>query len=208
MKTKLVKFDPKEGYGKHITGESGCVNCGSPLYICLDKDNPDYTYGELRHHPKTLKDCKHPQPHKAQTIRDKPIEVGQNVALWEMWRWMQKGGYCPKCWKYYWPVFGIGECHVCKCEIKEFPRKLLETTIREVVPIDMYWKLGFETLVVFLYHKDKKERITIPYNNEQHPFVKADTPGHTNKQFIDLMLRFNPGIRKGWKKMWIWRWWR
>lgn len=163
---------------------------------------------------------------KAQTIRSKPVEVGTKVALWELWRGMKKGCYCDVCWEEldqpeYMAHERKGICWVPKrgkegipCNLRRFPRHLLNTTIKECVPIEMKWEpkafVGTEDEVgeYLMVRSDCLEHgnLGVPPNPVQCDFVKADTPSWTNKQFIDFFRKTYPDIEKGWVPFWIWRW--
>ena len=147
---------------------------------------------------------------KKQTIRSRPIEVGTKVVLWEKKRGMKKGWYCLECFA---PTEKLSEtAYLCpehgeKIKVSKFPRKLLEATIKECIPIEFRWDDEDRVLdlkVKGAYHQ------SIEYDYQllsgQCPFVKADTPDWNNRQFIDFFLRTYPKIRKKWVKFYIWKW--
>lgn len=222
--TCVIKFDPRNGFVKDITGESGCANCGHPLenayppqnhLISTHGSHGDCLYPKVRGEGKC--DCRNPQPKKRQTIRSKPIEVGTKVALWEMWRYMLKGQYCSGCWMQTGYLTLSGDyipwekCTCGKNEREGFPRHLLNTTIKECVPIEMAWD-GIDEVLDVKYRCGEKlySVISIQYNDPlpeiRDTFVKADTPNWTNKQFIDFFRKTYPDIEKRWVPFWIWKW--
>ncbi len=207
--TRIIKFNPKNSFAADIMGESGCANCGHPLEHSapeMPKDHLMKTHGlghdcriDMRGDPKCR--CENPQPKKHQTIRPKPIAVGEKVALWEMWRGMRKNIYCTKCWE----PFGL-----CKCSAEDhekfiphhYPRHLLNTTISACEPIEM----RAPDEVHFEIRTPELEILLAKLPNEQHPFVKADTPAWNNRRFIDFFRKTYPAIEKEWVKFWIWKW--
>lgn len=224
---KVTKFDPRNNFGPDILGETGCANCGHLIDLfnlpCLKGwQHIDNVGGQSNCRVEDC-GCKNPQPKKAQTIRDKPVKVGEELALWEMWRGMKKGYYCTKCFVF-WRIEsgvelseGIPTCTIsyeCACDAQRvnFPRKLLNVTVKEVVPIKMRFDGSFLYVIDGKYMcmaeslSDGAESFGIPYGNSQHSFVKADTPNWDNRTFIDFFLKHKPEIKKKWVRFWIWKW--
>ncbi|MDD3897296.1 MAG: hypothetical protein PHU04_05690 [Candidatus Peribacteraceae bacterium] len=207
--TQIAKFHPANRFAPDITGESGCANCGGDIefvkatsslgeilqYYAHKKETPDYNITCFA------------KPKKSQTIRPKPIEVGEKVALWEMWRGMKKGLYCVKCFAYWGRLGDTAREAACGCfdTYEEFPRKLLNAEITECVPIEMLWDAEDNVLDI---RKEGKYLESIEPDSAlgQSAFVAKDTPSWSNKQFCDFFLKTYPDIRKDWMKFWIWKW--
>lgn len=220
MRTIVCKMHPENNFAPDILGETGCANCGhtknehedelcnrsfpSPD-IPMEWDDNLYICG-----------CEDFKPKKAQTIRDKPMEVGQKIAIWEMWRGMKKGWYCKKCLGLIQEVEVEGDyqypegdyCENCSLDnISTFyPRKLLDAEITECVPIEFKW---YEDDQVLDLRINGKYEESIEYDmvlSKQCPFVKADTPSWDNRRFIDFFLKQYPKIKSDWIPMYIWKW--
>lgn len=143
---------------------------------------------------------------KHQTIRDKPIKVGQKVRLWEYWRGMKTGLYCPVCWKWIGRVGSTATIlHGCMETPIPFPRLLRETEILECIPISMRY---YDASPPFLAIMKKGKKIVIPWSpyKRQHNFVKKDTPNWSNTAFIEFFRKTYPDIKQKEVQFYIWRW--
>ncbi len=203
---KVIKFDPRNDFAADILGESGCANCGGRLI--LDEGHPWHF---------SSKKCNIPQARKKQTIRPKPIAVGEKVALWEIWRGMRKGLYCPDTIEVE-PLKEGGACALCGKTLIRYPRHLLNATIKECVPIEMRFypedNIGTEDETGNLLAirtegnvgnpDDNRFDLGLPDSAVADDFVKADTPSWTNKQFVDFFRKTYDLSR--WKEMYIWKW--
>lgn len=202
----ILKFDPRLGLEKHLTGESGCTNCSCKLTYVYDKLNkkwewlhtiPDKEEDEELDLDEVL-NCIKFEPKKSQTIRNKPAKVGDKYEIWSTWSGMEKGFYCPKCF--------TEACLTCKKDLQVYPKKLFDVEITECIPFEMI--IGKNILFVSKpdkYPFPEPKTKHIPYSDEQHPFIKADWPDATNKQFIDFLLKYVPEIKERRTEMWLWK---
>ena len=205
----ILKFDPRLGLEKHLTGESGCANCSCKITWSnsqLDKKGewvpiiPDKEEDEELDLDEVL-NCIKFEPKKTQTIRRKPAKVGDKYEIWSILSGMEKGFYCPNCL--------TEACLTCKGD------KLFNVEITECIDMKIHFTNKIEgtneivnsLFIIFPSNAKFSERtqIRIPYNTASHPFVKADMPESTNAQFIDFLLKYNPKIKEGWAAMYLWK---
>ena len=210
----ILKFDPKLGLEKHLTGESGCTNCFCKIiwsnsqlekkwewvHIIPDKEDQELDLDAVLN-------CSKIEPKKTQTIRRKPAKVGDKYEVWSMWSGMEKGFYCPECF--------TEACLTCKRDLQVYPKKLFDVEITECIDMKIHFTNKIEEtyeivnslFIIFPSNAKFSERtqIRIPYNTASHPFVKADMPNATNAQFIDFILRYNPKVKEEWTAMYLWK---
>lgn len=130
--------------------------------------------------------------------------------------------YGPSASPYPDPILG----EYCTSPIVALPRKLFDIEIINVIPIRMMATgrtkldrkpINYPAILVIesecdltsLYGKYDAEYgayLIDVDKEEQHPFVKSDTPSWTNKQFIDFFLDHDPKIKTEWRKKYIWQW--
>lgn len=205
----ILKFDPRLGLEKHLTGESSCVNCNCKMYWLHDKWIHDCNQG-MHYYNLAHNKCKcfMPEPKKSQTIRNKPAaKIKDKYEIWSMWNEMKKGFYCPNCF--------TESCLTCKKDLQVYPKKLFDVEITECIDMKIHFTNKIEEtyeivnslFIIFPSNAKFSERtqIRIPYNTASHPFVKADMPNATNAQFIDFILRYNPKIKEEWAAMYLWK---
>jgi len=145
---------------------------------------------------------------KNQTIRDKPIEVGQKVTLWEKSRGMKKGFYCNRCFTFCGQLGDTAHKMPCTCmdEYLIFPRKIKDAVIKECVSIWMRYDYNDDQEAI-AYGIGNSSTGKVIYNDKPHAsLVKSDTPNWTNQQFIDFFKKAYPEMKTEPKRMYIWKW--
>lgn len=204
-RTIVINMAPENRFYDDISGASGCANCslevhpGNDLLYCQGSRiiSIPIPYREFEHVIKEgdkIVGCSNPSPKKRQTIRDKPFEVGQKIAIWEKKRGMRKGHYCSDCLSS--DIIIDRPIQVCaRCnsdEIIYLPRKILETRVKECIPIFMQ----YSPEVLNIKIPSLKSSIDVVHSTSLLSKIAQLDGFKSNFGFIEFFLK-DPRLKRG-----------